>query len=192
MGGGGAAIWYATVGKSQTVDMMRVAESSSGQAMEFHRTRSGRWLEKKKSDSPAAKAKRMERYRNDEDVQELLMQRDMYWMPQLEEALRNEKDHQRYIEMNAELLARLKGLLGATSKELASGRDRGRAAAETVLSIGPAHSERPSPEKKNSGESPAAYIYELCYDVGGPDLANCWYCCCCCASLCVVPPTYLA
>ena len=33
---------------------------------------------KKKSDSPAAKAKRMERYRNDEDVQELLMQRDMY------------------------------------------------------------------------------------------------------------------
>ena len=28
---------------------------------------------KKKSDSPAAKAKRMERYRNDEDVQELLM-----------------------------------------------------------------------------------------------------------------------
>ena len=37
---------------------------------------------KKKSDSPAAKAKRMERYRNDEDVQELLMQRDMHWMPQ--------------------------------------------------------------------------------------------------------------
>ena len=73
---------------------------------------------KKKSDSPAAKAKRMERYRNDEDVQELLMQRDMYWMPQLEEALRNEKDHQRYIVMNAELLARLKEY-GATSKELA-------------------------------------------------------------------------
>ena len=73
---------------------------------------------KKKSDSPAAKAKRMERYRNDEDVQELLMQRDMYWMPQLEEALRNEKDHQRYIEMNAELLACLKEF-GATNKELA-------------------------------------------------------------------------
>ena len=71
---------------------------------------------KKKSDSPAAKAKRMERYRNDEDVQELLMQRDMYWMPQLKEALRNEKDHQRYIEMNAELLARLKEF-GATTKE---------------------------------------------------------------------------
>ena len=75
---------------------------------------------KKKSDSPAAKAKRMERYRNDEDVQELLMQRDMHWMPQLEEALRNEKEHQRYVSMNAELHARLKEL-HATNKEAVAG-----------------------------------------------------------------------
>ena len=32
---------------------------------------------KKKSDAPGAKAKRMERYRNDEDVQELLMVEQM-------------------------------------------------------------------------------------------------------------------
>ena len=76
---------------------------------------------KKKSDSPAAKAKRMERDRNDEDVQELLMQRDMHWMPQLEEALRNEKDHQRYIRMNAEHRIRLALSLPLPCQPVATG-----------------------------------------------------------------------
>ena len=41
-------------------------------------------------------------------------------MPQLEEALRNEKEHQRYVSMNAELHARLKEL-HATNKEAVAG-----------------------------------------------------------------------
>ena len=43
-------------------------------------------------------------------------------MPQLEEALRNEKDHQRYIQMNAELIARLTEF-GATNRSLAATLD---------------------------------------------------------------------